>query len=268
MPSILRPDGAAIHYEVHGEGEPVLCLGGWGTFCHGNLNGLPFGLLDRHQVILLDYRGLSESTDNFQTPISMRVYAEDAIAVLDALALSGVHLLGMVGIGACVCQQVAILRPDLARSLVNTGAWARMDSLLADQLRLFLDVHLRAGWETFQRLVCAYSFEPGYYLQNSARLIGPDGPWRELRGREMAHQRFIAASLGYDAVADLASVAAPALVMHAPLDVITGPRATMPIEAALPNATGFVMEGAAHVLAGKEQRMRFSERLFQFFEGL
>jgi len=266
MPSIRRPDGATIHYEVHGQGDPVLCLGGWGTFCHGNLRGLPFGLGDRYKVVILDYRGLADSTDNLETPISMGTYAEDAIAVLDELGFGNVHLLGMVGIGACVCQQIAIARPDLTRSLVNTGAWARMDPLLADQLRLFADVHRHAGWETFQRLVCAYSFEPGYYNGNADRLIGPEGPWRELRGRLETHERFIAASLDYDAIDALGSVTAPALVMHAPLDVITGPRTTMPIEAALPNATGFTMEGAAHVLAGKEQRSRFSELLFDFFE--
>ncbi|MBL8646318.1 MAG: alpha/beta hydrolase, partial [Sphingosinicella sp.] len=96
MPELKRPDGAVIHYEIVGEGDPVLCLGGWGTFCHGNGGGLPFGLADHYQVILMDYRGIADSTDNPETPISMRVYADDAIAVLDALGLKNVHLLGMV----------------------------------------------------------------------------------------------------------------------------------------------------------------------------
>lgn len=268
MPELKRPDGATIYYEVVGEGDPVLCLGGWGTFCHGNSGGLPFGLADRYQVILMDYRGIADSTDNPETPISMRVYADDAIAVLDTLGLKNVHLLGMVGIGACVCQQIAIARPDLARSLVNTGAWATMDPLLADQLRLFLDIHRDAGWATFQRLVCAYSFSADYYNANADRLIGSQGPWRELQGKIDTHARFIDASIDYDVIEDLKQVQTPALIMHAPLDTITGPRTTKPIEEALPNATGFVMEGAAHVLAGKDQRSRFSQRLFEFYAPL
>ncbi len=52
MPEIVRPDGARIHYEVHGEGDPVICLGGWGSFCHGETGSLPFGLLDRYQVAI------------------------------------------------------------------------------------------------------------------------------------------------------------------------------------------------------------------------
>lgn len=266
MPELKRPDGAVIHYEVLGEGDPVLCLGGWGTFCHGHTAGLPFGLLERYQVILMDYRGIGNSTDNYDTPATMEMYADDAIAVLDAVGARNVHLLGMVGIGACVCQQIAVRRPDIGRSLVNTGAWVKMDPLLEDQLNLFLDVHRDAGWATFQRLVCAMSFSADYYNANAARLIGPQGPWRELMGKTDTHARFIAASVIYDAVEQLKTVTLPALVMHAPLDIVTGPRTTRPIEDALPNATSFTIEGAAHVLAGKEQRGLFSQHLFAFYD--
>ena len=68
MPEVLRPDGARIHYEVHGTGVPLLCIGGWGSFCHGELGGLPFGLVDRYRVVILDYRGIGESTDDLTAP--------------------------------------------------------------------------------------------------------------------------------------------------------------------------------------------------------
>lgn len=266
MPELSRPDGATIHYEVIGEGDTVLCLGGWGSFCHGNAGGLPFGLTERHRVVIMDYRGIGASTDTPDSPASMDVYADDAIAILGAIDAGPTHLLGMVGIGACVTQCLAIKRPDLARSLVNTGAWCKMDDLLAEHLRLFLEVHRTCGWATFQRMVCALSFEETYYLANAHRLIGPEGPWSEIRGRIDTHQRFIDASIAHDVEAQLASVQTPALIMHAPLDIVCGPRTTRPIEAALPNARGFVMEGAAHVMAGKAIRQRFSETLFAFYD--
>lgn len=265
MPKIKRPDGATIHYEVLGEGDPVICLGGWGTFCHGENRGLPFGLVDNFQTIIMDYRGLAESTDNPATPATISMYADDAIAVLDALELENVHLLGMVGIGACICQQIAIDRPDLARSLVNTGAWARADRLLTDQLNMFLEVHRDISWEAFQRLVCAMSFEPEFYNANIDRLLGKEGPWKELRGNVNAHARFIESSLIHDVLDQLKSVTVPALVLHAELDMVTGPRMTKPIEDALPNARGIAYADAAHVLAGKELRKRFSDHLFDFY---
>ncbi|KGE04525.1 alpha/beta fold hydrolase [Pseudohaliea rubra] len=266
MATLERPDGASIHYEVVGEGEPVLCLGGWGTFCHGELRGLPFGLVDRYQVIIMDYRGLASSTDNPATPATMELYAGDALAVLDALGLQRVHLLGMVGIGACICQQMAIERPALARSLVNTGAWGSVDALLREHLQLFLDIHEKMGWADFQRFACALSFEPDFYDANIHRLLGEDGPWKELRGKLATHRRFIEASLAHDALADLKAVDAPALILHAEMDVVTGPRLTRPIEEALPNATGITFPEAAHVLAGKALRQRFSEALLGFLD--
>lgn len=266
MPEITRPDGAVIHYEVHGAGDPVICLGGWGSFCHGETGSLPFGLLDRYRVAIQDYRGLGVSTDNPDTPPTMAMYAEDAIAIIDDLGWSNVHLLGMVGIGACVTQEIAIRRPDLARSLVNTGAWAKCDTLLADQLQLFLDVHREAGFLVFQRLVSAMSFEPHYYIANVHRLLGYQGPWHHINGRIDTHARFIEASLAHDAVAALGGVQAPAMVLHAPLDIVTGPRLTKVIEDALPNATGVTLEGAAHVMAGKPIRQAFADILYDFYD--
>ncbi len=266
MASIERPDGARIYYEVVGEGEPVLCLGGWGTFCHGELKGLPFDLVNRFQVIIMDYRGLAESTDNPDTPPTIELYADDAIAILDELGQRNVHLLGMVGIGACICQQIAIKRPDLTRTLVNTGAWAKVDTLLAEHLRLFLDIHEKMGWADFQRFACAMSFEPDFYNGSADRLLGENGPWKELRGNLQTHRRFIEASLVWDAMDALKQVMAPALILHAGMDVVTGPRLTLPIEDALPAAKGVTFPDAAHVLAGKPMRQRFSDELLAFYD--
>lgn len=265
MAEILRPDGAVIYYETLGEGEPVLCLGGWGTFGHGNSGGLPFGLIDRYRVILMDYRGLAASTDNPDSEATMALYADDAIAVLDDLGLSNVHLLGMVGIGACVCQLIALKRPDLARSLVNTGAWGRCDALLEEQLRLFVDVHREAGWAMFQRWVCAYSFDAEFFNANAHRLLGPQGPWRELDGKLDTHQRFIEASVKHDVLDQLSAMTCPVLVLHAGLDTITGPRTTLPLEHAMPTARGVTFADAAHVLAGKVMRQRFADLLYDFY---
>lgn len=265
MPELTRPDGAVIYHESHGSGDPLICLGGWGSFCHGELGNLPFGIIDRFNVVIIDYRGLGSSTDNPDTPATIGMYADDCIAVLDELGLTRVHLLGMVGIGACITQEIALRRPDLARSLVNTGAWARVDKLLAEQLNLFLDVHVEAGFAIFQRLVCAMSFEPGYYNANIHRLLGPTGPWHHLIGRTAAHARFIEASLAHDTLDQLHAVTCPALIVHAPLDTVTGPRLTQPIEAALGNARGVTIEGAAHVIAGKPLRQQLAGILGDFY---
>ena len=69
-----------MYYEVHGTGDPVLCMGGWGTYCHGGTNNLARGLTDGYQVIIFDYRGIGESTDDPTVPATMALHAADAIA--------------------------------------------------------------------------------------------------------------------------------------------------------------------------------------------
>ena len=165
-----------MYYEIHGQGDPAICMGGWGTYCHGGVKNLARGLTDRYQVLIIDYRGIGESTDDSVIDPTMALYAEDVIGLLDHLGWSRVHFIGLVGMGACISQEVAIRRPDLVRSMVNMGAWARVDAYLYDQLSIFRDVHRDSGFFTFQKHVCVMSFLPDYYNANRDRLLGPQGP--------------------------------------------------------------------------------------------
>ena len=47
MPSI-NINNHEMYYEIHGEGDPAVCMGGWGTFCHGNEGLLARGLTDKY----------------------------------------------------------------------------------------------------------------------------------------------------------------------------------------------------------------------------
>ena len=58
---MLEINNHKMHYEIHGEGPPAVCMGGWGTFCHGNESLLARGLTDEYQVLVFDYRGIRDS---------------------------------------------------------------------------------------------------------------------------------------------------------------------------------------------------------------
>lgn len=257
-------NGHKMHYELHGSGPPALCMGGWGTYCHGGERHLARGLTDRYQVAIFDHRGIGDSDDDLSKAPSMRLYAEDVAGLLDHLGWSDVHIIGLVGMGACIGQELAIARPDLVRTMVNMGTWAKPDALFRHQMETLRDVHREMGWAAFQKLVCLWSFTEEFYLENHGRLLGPEGPWRELNGRYPAHERLIEACLTHDVTDRLGTISAPSLIVHCPLDLVTGPRLTKPIEEMIPGARGAVLEGAAHVVAGSEMRRRFSELLLGF----
>jgi pimeloyl-ACP methyl ester carboxylesterase len=263
MPSALI-NNHEMYYETHGSGEPVLCMGGWGTFCHENNHHLARGLTDRYRVVLFDYRGIRDSEDDPAISSTIALHAEDAIALLDHLSLERVHLIGLVGMGACICQEIAIRRPDLARSMVNMGAWCEVDDFLRDQLEMFRIVHRDCGFAAFQQLVSLLSFTPDYYNANKAKLLGPAGGWKELDGRYPTHARLIEACVNFESRTRLPQVRCPALIIHAGLDQVTSPRTTLPIERAIPHDEGVLMEDVEHVVAGKEQKIRFGRVLFDF----
>ncbi|MEM1287610.1 MAG: alpha/beta hydrolase [Pseudomonadota bacterium] len=261
-------NGHAMYYEVHGNGPPALCMGGWGTYCHGGERHVGRVLLERYQVVIFDHRGLGESGDDLSVAPSMALYAEDAAGLLDHLGLTSAHVVGLVGMGACIGQELAINRPDLVRSMVNMNTWMKPDDLLRQQLEMFRDVHRDMGWAQFQKLVSIMSFEEHFYLANHHRLLGDNGPWRELNGRFPAHERLIQACLSHDTTDRLGQITCPALIIHCPLDIVNGPRLTVPLERAIPNAQGVTLEGAAHVIAGREMRTKYEAVLAAFFDEL
>lgn len=263
MPSVTI-NGHQMYYEIHGQGDPALCMGGWGTYCHGGERHLARGLTDNYQVLIIDYRGIGDSTDEMSRPPTMGLHADDVIGLLDHLGWQRVHFVGLVGMGACIAQEVAIQRPDLVRSMVNMGAWASVDPFLYAQLELFRDIHRDSGFLTFQKHVCVMSFQPDYYNANRDRLLGPQGPWNELNGRYPAHERLVAACLAHDVTARLKDIRAPSLIIHAGQDQVTGPRTTLPLEQGIPNAEGFLWPDIAHVVAGREQKTAFSKLLLAF----
>lgn len=261
---VLQVNNHDMYYEVHGAGEPVICSGGWGSFCHGGEGHLPRGLTDRYQVVIFDHRGIGQSTDDPAGASTTKLYADDVIGLMDTLGIEKAHLVGIIGIGACIFQEVAIKRPDLAHSLVNTGCWARPDTKFTDQLNLWLDVHREMGFQAFQRMVVMEGFDPAFYAAKKDSLLGPNGAWHDLNGHFETHQRLTEAGLSHDTLDRLGQITAPTLVMHNGLDFITAPRMTLPVEQGIPGARGHWMREAAHVATGSEARAEFCDVLLGF----
>lgn len=255
-----------MYWEEHGEGEPVFLSGGWGSFCHGGERHLPAGLTERYRVIIYDHRGLGQSDDREDVPSTTELLADDVIGLADHLGIERAHFVGIVGIGACIFQQVALRQPDLVRSLINSGAWAKVDATLATQLELWLEIHEKAGFNAFQKAVVLASFRPDYVAARMHRLLGPNGGWRELRDNISAHRRFTEAALTHDTLARLPEIKAPSLVFHNGMDQITAPCFTRAIQRGIPGAEGIELPQAAHVVTGRDAKASFDRQILEFLE--
>lgn len=120
---LANNDGMRVHYEVEGEGPPLL-------LCHGSFGSLDdwrdFGYVDtlrhRHRVILIDSRGHGGSGkphDPAAYTLALRV--SDLVAVLDDLGIERADYMGY-SMGAWIGFGLARFAPDRCRSIILGGA--------------------------------------------------------------------------------------------------------------------------------------------------
>ncbi len=113
---IRAADGIDYAYREVGEGETVLVLL---QHFRGNLDNWDPALIDAlaagRRVVTFDNAGVAGSSG--QTPPTVDGMAQHAIALLDALDLARVDLLGF-SLGSFVAQEITLTRPDLVRRLV------------------------------------------------------------------------------------------------------------------------------------------------------
>jgi len=110
-------DGIHLYYEVMGKGEPLLLVGGRNSDHHiWNLVRKDF--VKQYQVIVYDQRGSGQS-DKPEQPsyYSTRIFAGDAVAILDDLQIPRAHAYG-VSMGGAICQWLGVDHKERVGALV------------------------------------------------------------------------------------------------------------------------------------------------------
>ena len=89
-------DGVKIHYEVEGQGSPIVLVHGYTRSLEDWRNfGFVSELKNDHQLILIDVRGhgKSDKPDNLNA-YSLKTMAEDVTTIMDELNIERAHYLG------------------------------------------------------------------------------------------------------------------------------------------------------------------------------
>lgn len=113
----LTTDGAEIHYEVAGAGEPILFLHGLGSSTLDWERQFE-AFSGRYRTIAVDARGSGDSRDLLKPsgPFTVAEFASDALAVLDHLDAAPAHVVGL-SMGGVVAFQMAVARPQAMRTM-------------------------------------------------------------------------------------------------------------------------------------------------------
>lgn len=213
-----------IYYEVHGEGERVVLINGTG----GDLRANPTrgrGPLERNfQVLMYDQRGLGQ-TSKPDTPYSMEDYADDCVALLDALGWNRVHVMG-ISFGGMVAQHVALRHPERVERLIlactsSGGEGGSSFDLLSvhslptdDRLRITLPIMDSRNDLSTSPPTLAPMFEVLLPAMSSGRSLNADDP-----ASSMGARRQLEARSAHDVWKRLPEIAAPTLVMGGRYDM-------------------------------------------------
>jgi 3-oxoadipate enol-lactonase len=107
--------GFRIHFELHGEGFPLLLINGLGSDCREWLYQVP-AFAPHFTVVIFDNRGSGRS-DVPPGPYTTAQMADDTASLLDDLEIPKAHVLG-VSLGGMVAQEVALRHPQRVERLV------------------------------------------------------------------------------------------------------------------------------------------------------
>ncbi len=239
MPLTLT-ENTSIDFDVHGEGPPLILIGGLGFGRWGWFKQVP--AFSRHfQTITFDARG-ERGLENGVADL-----AADVVALLDHLGVGKAHVLG-TSLGGFVAQELALVRPDLVDRLIlvctsygGRGPESMSPRALADMM----------GWGSFS---AEDAVRRGLQTATSDR-NRTDHPeefeqivhWRLADSSSTAaHSEQARAGARFDLSHDVGRITSPTLVIHGAEDRYVPAANAAALAESIPGARLRVLDHAGH----------------------
>ncbi len=132
MPHIAA-NGIQIYYESFGKGPPLLLIGGFVQHSPFWRECIP--ALSKHfHVIPFDNRGVGR-TDAPAESYSIEMFAEDTVALMDALSIESANIMS-VSMGTLITQQLCLTHPDRVNKVVLCAPFAHFPEIAAHNVRM------------------------------------------------------------------------------------------------------------------------------------
>jgi 3-oxoadipate enol-lactonase len=241
MPVMITEE-TTIDYDIHGEGPPLVLIGGLGFGRWGFFKQIP--ALSRHfSTITFDVRGERDLSDGVSDLVA------DVVALLGHLRIKKTHVLG-TSLGGFVAQELAIKRPELLRGLVlvstsygrggpqSMSPWALSEMIGWPSLSA--EGAVRRGLEAATSE--AYRSERPQEFEQIVRWRLADSPSLS------AYYEQMRAGARFDVSGEVGRISSPTLVIHGAEDRYVPVANAVALAEAIPQAKLRVLEDAGHLV--------------------
>ncbi len=139
--SKVKVNGVNLYYETHGQGQPLVCISGFGAD-HTLWQGIFDHLLDTYKVILFDNRGAGQS-DVPDSPWLVDQMAQDTASLCKELDIKRAHFIGS-SMGGHILQTLAKQHSNLVNTAVICNSTMKTNPCFHLYLQAQLEL-LQAG---------------------------------------------------------------------------------------------------------------------------
>ena len=244
--SVIQVNGIDLFYTIQGDSdnEPLLLVAGFDSDSSTWAAMIP-SLVKQYRVLRFDNRGIGQSSAP-DSPYSMAQMAADALALLDYLSISQVHVVGH-SMGGQIAQELALAQPEKIQSLILLSSWASRDHKFNSLIELFGDLAQKLKGTLYHQVLLPWLFTDEFYSTPGAveQLLDlierqPFPP----TSHGLYHQS--RAILGSDTSDRLTDIHCPTLVMVGQEDIFTPVRFSQQLAQGIPQAELVILDRCGH----------------------
>jgi pimeloyl-ACP methyl ester carboxylesterase len=260
----MHANGIRLHYDVHGTGDPVVMVMGSAAKGHvWNEYQIPALTENGFQAVTFDHRGLPP-TDECVEGFTFDDLVRDTVSLVEELGLGPVRLVG-TSLGARICQELMLTRPDLVSGAVLMATRGRADVMglaMAAAERELHDSGMRPPPRYAAMVKALQNLSPATLAQS-----GPASDWLDILAMGAPPGRGARTHMEFAEMPDrlpaYRDIQRPCLVVAFADDRINPPHLGREVAKSIPGAEFEVIEDCGHY-GYLEAPDQVNERIIQF----
>ena len=242
MPFVTH-DGARIHWQALGKGEPLVLIMGLGC-CQAMWFRLAPRLARHFRVILLDNRGVGQTEVQHFVVHRVTTMASDVAAVLDAAGESSAHVFGL-SMGGMISQEFALQYPARVRSLMLAATNCGGSRAILAEAKVWRLLFSKGELPPEDALEAMRPYT--YAATTPANLIDEDHVVRLANyPTQRGYQAQLYGLMGWTTYSRLPQLRCPTLVLHGRQDQLIPPQNGRLLASRIPDAELVELADASH----------------------